>query len=457
MKNNTSIAFLLFAWLFLAQACSKDSLIKKDGKGLTNVANSIIADQKNCNDQLPPIVMVHGMLASGDTYSLQAMRFHSNGYCPNRLFTFDWNTVAGFGGATPETEAALNSFIDEVLLSTGAQKVDLVGHSAGSSLCYGYLAKPENAAKVAHYAHLAGNPQNQPAGETGNIPTLNVYSTSDYAVIGGDIPNAQNLKLTNQEDHYQVATSAATFSALYAFFNNNQAPATTQVISTQSRPIVIAGKAVSLGENLPNTTASIGVFELNPLTGERLQAEPNATITVNEKGYFQPFTAQSNTPYELTVTTPNNRTVVYYIQGFERSNYWLYLRNLPAPGSLAGTLLGGLPKDDNQTVLAVFTANQAVVNGRDNLTIDANDCATTQLASAEQTNIALFCYDDNNNQQTDGGSVNFLFQQFPFLNATDIYLATNPRRSVLIEFNSKKMYVPTLKSESEGIAVAVFN
>ena len=46
-----------------------------------------------CSDGRRPVVMAHGFLASGDTWATQAQRFASNGYCPDSVFAFDYNTL----------------------------------------------------------------------------------------------------------------------------------------------------------------------------------------------------------------------------------------------------------------------------------------------------------------------------------------------------------------------------
>jgi hypothetical protein len=43
--------------------------------------------------EMLPIVMAHGFLASGDTYELQFLRFASNGYPLDMLYTYEWNTL----------------------------------------------------------------------------------------------------------------------------------------------------------------------------------------------------------------------------------------------------------------------------------------------------------------------------------------------------------------------------
>ena len=58
-----------------------------------------------------PIVMMHGVLAAGDTYEQQFLRFTSNGYDPRVVYVFDWNSI----GLGANNEVLLDKFIDDKL------------------------------------------------------------------------------------------------------------------------------------------------------------------------------------------------------------------------------------------------------------------------------------------------------------------------------------------------------
>ncbi|MBX7243787.1 MAG: hypothetical protein K1X92_18750 [Bacteroidia bacterium] len=408
-----------------------------------------------CTDSLRPIVMVHGMLASGDTYAKQAIRFRYNHYCSDRLFVLDWNTTAGLGGGSGNSEAELDSLIDAVLTLTGSDKVDLMGHSAGSGMCYTYLSKPENAAKVAHYAHLAGNAEAQPAGPAGEIPTLNVYSDGDAAVQGGEIPGATNLRLTD-EDHYQVATGATTFDALFRLFNDNKIPK-TDPIPTEKHP-EIAGRVVTLGENKPKAGAQVKIYALQAETGARVSDTPLYDLLTDAQGYWKGAILRPDTYYEFQVipAETGDRKVIYYREKFSQSDQFVYLRTVPPSGSVAGLLLNGIPKNDAESAFAIFTANQAVTSGRDVLSIDNDVLSTPQFTPASRTNIAMFLYDDGDSQTE--LTQHFIFSLYPtFLNGLDYYVGTATPQTVSLQFNGRTLHVPNRKSDSEGIVVVVFD
>ena len=179
--------------------------------------NQILFAQIKCTDNYLPVVFVHGFMGSGDNWATQIQRFTNNGFCEDRLFVFDWNSVGGSSG----TGSLLNNFIDDVLKKTNAQKVNLVGHSAGGGVCYNFLKDSLQALKVAKYIHIGSIKMKAPAGKNNEVPTMNIYSTDDKVMKnGGDIAGAINIKQTGN-DHMQVATSGTTFSAMYSFSNGN--------------------------------------------------------------------------------------------------------------------------------------------------------------------------------------------------------------------------------------------
>ncbi|MEM7105945.1 MAG: hypothetical protein AAF502_22610 [Bacteroidota bacterium] len=407
--------------------------------------------EPTCDDTKLPIVFAHGFLGSGDTYTNPFLLFTSNGYCGDRIFAYDWNSLDN----ALNQDSLLDLFVDRVLAETSASQINLAGHSAGGSLGYSYLSDVNRAAKVANYVHIGSGPQAQPAGPSGEVPTLNIWSNGDMVVAGADIPGATNLEL-NGLDHYEVATIIQSFVAMYEFFNNGESPA-TQVIE-EDDDVTVSGKVLTFGENQPNVGATINIYQLNPETGQRLNEKPDGVLDADADGNWGPFTVVPEAPYEFLVEGVNvdDRPVIYYREGFLKSNKLVYLRTLPSPGSIAGLLVAALPQDDNQTALAVFSSSQAVIADRDALFVDGVDLAIPEFASADQTTIAYFLYDDDGDGQTSGNAIT-LFTLSPFIAGVDLFIPTAPPASVEIEFNGRKMYVRNWRSETDGVVVAVFD
>ncbi|MFZ4427955.1 MAG: alpha/beta fold hydrolase [Saprospiraceae bacterium] len=409
------------------------------------------APGQDCNPGYMPVVFLHGFLASGDTYSGQVQRFIDQGYCPDRLRVFDWNTL---GGGARAALGKLDTFVDRVLAETQSSKINLVGHSAGGGLGYAYLADPARAGKVAHYVHIGSGVQPRPAGPAGEVPTLNLFSEGDLVVKGKEIPGAKNIRFSAL-DHYEVATSAETFREMFGFFNPGKA-----VLVEKTRKIKwipISGRVISLGENTPQAGATVQIYALDPDTGNRTSAAPQAVFTADSSGHWGPWRARSGTYYEFFVETgkTGERPVHYYLEPFRRPNALVYLRTLPGSGSPASLLLAGLPRKEDQSVLAIFSASRAVIHGRDSLVAEGHVLSSAGLCPAEKTVIAMFLYDNGDSQTSLSPHPGFQVMR-SFLTGADLFAPASPPASLKLRFNGRSMSVPNWNSARDGVSVAVF-
>ncbi|MBK9736680.1 MAG: alpha/beta fold hydrolase [Saprospiraceae bacterium] len=395
-----------------------------------------------------PIVMIHGALASGDTYAKHSMLFGSNAYDNALLYVFDWNSL---GGGNAQAISALDSYIDKILATTGKNKIYLIGHSAGGGLGYSYCSVAARAQKVQKYVHLASNTQTKPAGPIGEIPTFNVYSKADKVVNGSDIVGAVNT-VFDDLDHYQVATSEKSFEKIFNFLLGEIA---NPVITRQAEP-KISGRVVTLGENKAVSNVSVKVFIVDGLTGNRV-GDPVAIFLPDPDGYFGPLklNPEMHHEFEITSSDPDFRTLHYYREPIIRDNKFLYLRTFPPVASLAGILLSNLPKDDGQAVVAVFSSNQAVINGRDSLFIQKIDLVTPALCSPQNSTIAMFLYD--NGDKISSGNPHAAFSIIPFLKGADIYNGTPCSETITIRLNGSVRGVKNYKSATEGVVIVVFD
>ena len=97
-----------------------------------------------------------------------------------------------------EVVAALDMLVDELIAETGADKIDLLGHSLGTALMQTYLnAHPARAAKIAHYVNIDGATAAAPPG---GVSTLAIWGTGSPA---RQIVGAENVYFPNQT-HVQV-------------------------------------------------------------------------------------------------------------------------------------------------------------------------------------------------------------------------------------------------------------
>ncbi len=104
-----------------------------------------------------PVVLVHGLGATmGENWSYMAPLLARRGYCVFALTYGLDPRFPFFGGVIPIESSApeLGAFVDQVLAATGAQKVDLVGHSEGTFMPQYWLKFLGGASKVGRYVAM---------------------------------------------------------------------------------------------------------------------------------------------------------------------------------------------------------------------------------------------------------------------------------------------------------------
>ena len=108
-----------------------------------------------------PVVLVHGTLGNRATnWQTYGPLLKNNGYCVFALTygalpaPYPLNALAGLGSMR-DSAKQLQVFVDRVLTSTGAGKVDIIGHSQGTLMPTYYLKFLGGADKVHNHISLA--------------------------------------------------------------------------------------------------------------------------------------------------------------------------------------------------------------------------------------------------------------------------------------------------------------
>ena len=119
---------------------------------------------------------------------------------------------------------------------------------------------------------------------------------------------------------------------------------------------------------------------------------------------------------------------------------------------MAAAMLGNIPNDDKQTALVIFTANNAVIAGRDSLAIDS--IPLPKFMPASKTSIACFLFDDGD-ELTSGKALKSL-SSAPFLTGVDVFVKAEENKTMCIYYNGRSIVLPKRKSKN-GIMIVVFN
>lgn len=110
-----------------------------------------------------PVILVHGTWENAyDNWNGLSPIIKNEGYC---IFALNYGNTTGIGflngtGDMIDSANAIGPFVDRVLARTGAQKVDLIGHSQGGALIRYYANRIGGTAKVNQVIALA--PSNHP-------------------------------------------------------------------------------------------------------------------------------------------------------------------------------------------------------------------------------------------------------------------------------------------------------
>lgn len=112
-----------------------------------------------------PVILVHGLAGNqNDNWQTMSPFLADQGYC---VFSLTYGNMASLsrpfdeiGGLADMTKTAhdLAAFVDRVLAATGAQKVDIVGHSEGGTMPDYYLKFLGGSRVVAKFVMLSGVP-----------------------------------------------------------------------------------------------------------------------------------------------------------------------------------------------------------------------------------------------------------------------------------------------------------
>ncbi len=103
-----------------------------------------------------PVVLVHGLLLSQAFWQTLSPLLANNGYCVFALTYGAPQKHPGFGGLAPMERSSqeLAAFVEEILAATGANQVDLIGHSEGTVMPQYWLKRLGGAPRVHTYIAL---------------------------------------------------------------------------------------------------------------------------------------------------------------------------------------------------------------------------------------------------------------------------------------------------------------
>jgi hypothetical protein len=356
------------------------------------------------------IIFVHGIEGSGGQFESQAMRFTSNGYAHDWIDEVDYNSTVAVG-EPKEVEEQIDAAVAAMKQHTGRPQVDIVAHSLGTTVMYGYLTDPEKGAErranVGHYINVDGQASNP------GVPTLAVWA--GRGTPGRNMEGAQNVTIPNQT-HVQTCTSAESFFQYFKFLRGREPRADIR----KQREIHIAGKVVNFPENTGGSGDTLEVWKVDS-NGKRATSSPDYTIPITDGseggGNWGPVLVNKKQRYEFAVVQPAVGTLHYYYEPFVRSDYTLRLEVSAALEQDTGNRLGAAG-----TVMIRYKEYWGDQAGEsDRLMINGLNICTEALCPASKQVNAYFAYDVNRNSETDL-TADPTIGSLPFIQSADVFV-----------------------------------
>lgn len=414
---------------------------------------------------LLPIVFVHGQSGSAQQFESQAMRFASHGYPQDLLFAYEYDTSL----PTNDLER-LDDFIDEVLAETGAEQVNLIGHSRGTSYSTAYLDNDEDdidgASKVAKYINIDGrSPDEEPGGvksmgiwgEWNSAGSPNNRRGGADALIGTDIHANHHFP---DKGHTEVATSAGAFVYMF-YFLTGEFPSSPDIIPEPPGQVTIAGRAVLFPQNTGYAGTTVEVWHVDPATGQRIDEEPRHTVDIDETGDFGPLRVTGNQHYELAIVTDESVHHFYY-EPFVRDNHFLRLNSSRRGEGISAIV----PTSEDSTNINVVRMREMWGDQgeeSDRLVIDGTSVVEPDTSPRSNVNLALFAFDDGLDGVTNiEKGVVPPFGSIGFITALDVAIPAQPNggRPVSVvqtvrgnEDDTVEINVPNWPSSDHAITV----
>lgn len=366
-----------------------------------------------------PVIFVHGSSGSGAQFESQAMRFSSNGYSQSYLGVYEYDSTYTLN-TNDDIYAGIDAKIADVMATTGARQVDLVGHSMGTVILADYLnSSKERAANVAHYVSIDGEWGINPPG---GVPTLALWAgTGDP---GRQINFAKNVTIPNQT-HVQTATSPESFAEMFRFLTGRGA-STLGITPEDPSRVKLAGRAVIFPQNSGVQNANLEIWQVDDSTGARIGSKPVAVYPLSGDGSWGPFAANGTYHYELAIVRAGAPTHHFYFEPFERSDYFIRL-NTNDPGTGLDALVD---LSDHQTDLVITRYKELwgdQPGQNDALTIDGTNVVNAATCPVAQRVNALFAYDKGSDGVSDVSAPIASLFAIRFITGVDLFIpATVP-------------------------------
>ena len=388
-----------------------------------------------------PVVFVHGSAGSAQQFETQAKRLASNGYPIEIIEAHEYDSP-NVATLLPSIYAGLDARIERLLARTGADKVDLLGHSLGTFVSQGYLnSSADRAARVAHYVNLDG--RTAPA-LPGGVPTLAIWGEGDPARA---VAGARNVSFPDQS-HTQTVSSVESFREIFTFFTG-RSPRFDRIVPTAVARV--SGRAVLFPSNVGVDGATLSVYQVGSLTGHRLFLAHR--VPLSGDGSFGPLPLLGSARYEFAIERPGAATHHFYAQPFLRSDSFVRLLT-----SRPGEGLGALVETGDRHTALTINRQKEWWGGSDSLWINGRQVLNEANTPRAKRVIGMFAFDAHSDGVTDLSAPLPAFFAQTFITGMDVFVPAGFVVSIVVKPRGGGydiVNVPAWRSSEHRISVNI--
>ena len=267
------------------------------------------------------MIFVHGFVGSGGQFESQGMRFTSNGYPADSIGVEEYDST--FATTTmAKVWDELDGLIARLLAQSGADKVELVGHSLGTAVSQGYLKSSVSSGE--------GRPLREPRRRAGRVATC---GCADVGGVGrGELGAADRRRHQRVPARPQPRAGGHLGRDVRRDVPVLHRPrAAARPTSTSQHHVSLSGRADLFPSNAGAAGTTLQIWEVERPTGFRKRDRPEATFSIGADGAWGPFRGSSDRYYELAILLPGS-THHFYFEPFIRSDRLVRLLTQP-PGT----------------------------------------------------------------------------------------------------------------------------
>lgn len=392
-------------------------------------------DGAELNHDYLPVLFIHGGAGSAAQFESQAQRFRANGYPASHIAAFEYDS--GVLAADPlnpdlmvERHQQINTLVDQLLLSTGAEQINLLGHSLGTAVSQMYLANPANAAKVAHYVNIDGRGAAAPPG---GVPTLALWGQYVTEAVEG----AENVYPTEDDPvgHIEVASSADSFVHMYRFFNDEE-PKTSSIPVAESEHVWLAGKANLFPQNTGASGTRLEVYTIDPVTGARLSDTPLYEQDIGDDGSWGPVRVETGASVEYALLHGAGEDQYFYREPYQQDSLLVRL-STSRPNEGVGRFLARGPGHTNLMIGRDMELWGDQGDNNDSLTINGTEVISEMTGPLLDRLSVIFLHDSGADGVSNLDQLDPIFAALPFMTGLDLHVPASATGSGTVELRLK--------------------